>query len=94
VTRVSVDLKDFKARLAQLGLRVSKDQLDLVVYLVQMEPKVLKDLQDQLEHRVQQDRKGFKGKLAPEVRLVQKAIEASLALLVLLDRKELKGSEE
>jgi hypothetical protein len=30
VTRVSVDLKDFKARLAQLGLRVSKDQLDLV----------------------------------------------------------------
>jgi hypothetical protein len=90
VTLVKQDLKDFKAKLDQLGLKVSKDLLDLEAYLVKQEPQVLRDLLDQLDHRAQQDHKGFKGKLAPEERLVRKAIEASLALqepLAQLDRK-------
>jgi hypothetical protein len=91
VTLVKEDLKDFKAKLDQLGLKVSKDLLDLEAYLVKQEPEVLRGLLVQLDHRAQQDRKGFRGKLAPEERLVRKAIEASLALqepLAQLDRKD------
>jgi hypothetical protein len=91
---VKLELKDLKARLGQSGLKVSKDLLGLVAYLVQMEPRALKDLQEQLDHRVQQDLKVFKGKLAPEVRLVRKAIEASLVLQALLAQQDLKELEE
>jgi hypothetical protein len=79
-----VDLKDLKARLAQLGLRVSRDLLDLVAYLVQMEPRDLVALQERLDQKVLLDRRASRGKLAPEVRLVQKAIGASLVLQALL----------
>jgi hypothetical protein len=91
---VKQDLKDFKARLDQLGFKVSKDLLDLEAYLVQQEPQVLRDLLDQLELKAQQDRKGFRGKLAPEERLVRKAIEASLVLQELMAQQVHKDSGE
>jgi hypothetical protein len=94
VTLVKEDLKDFKAKLDQLGLKVSKDLLDLEASLVKQEPQVLRALLDQLDHRAQQDRKGFRGKLAPEERLVRKAIEASLVLQELLAQQDRKDSEE
>jgi hypothetical protein len=85
VTKVTQDLKEYKAKLALLGCKVSKDQLVLVAYLVTLELRVLKALQDRLDNRVQLALKESKAKLDPEVLLVQKAIRATL---VLLDHQE------
>jgi hypothetical protein len=91
---VKQDLKEFKAQLARLGLRVHRDQLDLVASLVKMESVALRALQAQLEHRAQQVLKVSRGKLAPEEQLVRKAIGASLALQERLGQQDLKDSEE
>jgi hypothetical protein len=56
-----------------------------------MEQRDLVALQEQLDQKVLLDLKESKGKLAPEVRLVRKAIGASLALQALLDQVDPKG---
>jgi hypothetical protein len=93
VTKVNKDRKDFKDQLEPLGLKVSKDQQDLVAYLVQMDRKALEDLQEQLDHRVQQDRKGKLEQAAPEEKLVQRAIGASLVLKDLLEIQDPQDQE-
>jgi hypothetical protein len=81
VSKGNLELRELLDLLDPRGSRV---QSDLVAYLVQMEQPALEALQAQLEHRVQSDPKASKGKLAPEAKLVQRAIEASLALKALL----------
>jgi hypothetical protein len=59
---------------------------DLVAYLVEMDKPDLEGLLVQLESRAKLDPKASKGKLAPEAKLVQKAIEVSLELQAILER--------
>jgi hypothetical protein len=64
----------------------SRVQSDLVAYLVKLERRVLEDLLVHLDQRVQLGLKESKGKLGPEAKLVQKAIEVSLELQAVLER--------
>ena len=72
----------------------SRVQSDLLAYLVQMEQPALEALQAQLENRAQLDPKASKGKLAPEAKLVQRAIEVSLVLKALLDQLGKQAQED
>jgi hypothetical protein len=71
----------------------SRVQSDLVAYLVQMEKPVLEGLLVQLESRVKLAPKESRGKLGPEGKLVQKAIEVSLELQAVLERLAQPGQE-
>jgi hypothetical protein len=64
----------------------SRVQSDLVAYLVSLEKSVLEGLLVQLASRAKLDPKESKGKLGPEAKLVQKAIEVSLELQAVLER--------
>jgi hypothetical protein len=80
------DRLEIRELLDLLDPKGSRVQSDLVAYLVNLERPVLEGLLVQLESRAKSDPKASKGKLGPEAKLVQKAIEVSLELQAVLER--------
>ena len=86
MTQVKLGKLEIRELLDLLDPKGSRVQSDLVAYLVSLERPVLEGLQVQLESRAKLDLKGSKAKLGPEAKLVQKAIEVSLELQVVLEQ--------